>query len=374
MGVFTRPDSRYWYLWLETAPLGQRREPTRIVVGDTVAQKTDSRRLALQLYHTRMEELGRKIHRLPVPINVPTFNALADQYETTDLVHHKGKERELEILPRLRAHFGDWSIDQIDKDAVKAWRTARRTTSTVIPHFGGPKGPRKVLPPPSARTVNREVDVLQQVMAIGVPKYYAVSPLEGLPDLDVITPIRRLITPDEERRLLKHLARDDQAIFICGQETLARLGDILDLEKTDDQGEKLSIRDPKNGMAHEVPISRRLRMALDALPDGRASKYLFPRRRAAETERDRRNGYAKALARACQAANVPYGRKAHGVTFHWATRRTSATRLIRRGGDSVLRTVQRLGNWKSPTVLLNIYQETSLDEMRDILEPKRNRR
>jgi len=371
MSVFARPDSPYWWLWLETAPKGQQKEKTAILIGTTVTARHDSKRLAQDLYHTRMHELARKVHRMPTASAAPTFETLAATYAQRDLVHHRGRERELEILKRLRADFGDYPIDEIDHDVVKAWRTRRRTTPTIVDHFGGPKGPRKTFPPPSARTVNREVDLLQQVMASGVPKYYARSPIEGLADLDIVQPTRRTISVEEEQRLLAELAPDDQAIFICGQDTLTRLTDILDLQISDDHGDRLDIRNPKNGQAHSVPVSPRLRRALDlaALERARIPEtiWLFPRRRRANTERDRRNGYAQALERACNRAGVPYGRKHRGVTFHWATRRTGATRMIRAGGDKAIATVQRIGNWKHANVLIGIYQETTFDEMRAVV-------
>jgi len=51
MGAFTRPDSPWWWLFLETAPPGAQKERTAIRVGTTTAQRHDSRQLAVDVYH-----------------------------------------------------------------------------------------------------------------------------------------------------------------------------------------------------------------------------------------------------------------------------------------------------------------------------------
>lgn len=58
MGIFSRPDSPYWWLYLETAPKGRQKVRTSVPVGKTVAQRRDSRRLAEDLYYQRMNELA----------------------------------------------------------------------------------------------------------------------------------------------------------------------------------------------------------------------------------------------------------------------------------------------------------------------------
>lgn len=368
MGVFSRPRSPWWWLWLESAPRGHEREKTAVRIGKTTAQRHDSRALAETVYHKRMMELAARVHRLPAPATeATTFRTFAKWYDENVIPHHRGREREREILPRLVAGFGHLALEDIDRERVIAWRTARRMTGTLIPHFGGRKGKPRQFAPPSARTVNREVGLLKQVMATAVPKHLDASPLAGLPDLDVVEPTRRTMNVEEEARILAELAPDDRAIFLVGLDTLSRLSDVLDLKRADDHGDTIDIRDPKNRHAHNVPVSGRLREALDAVPVG-DSKFYFPRRRRAETERDRRHGFAQALRRACERADVPYGRAKHGITFHWSTRRTGATRMIRAGGDGAIATTQRIGNWKDPSVLIGIYQETMTAEMRAAVE------
>lgn len=432
MGVYARPDSPWWWLWLENAPPGQQREKTQIRIGTTKETRTDSRRRAQQLYAKRLDELAAGIHHLSSPRPTTRFAAWAAWYDTHVIVHHKGREREREILPRLVRDFGDYFLHEIDKDRVIEWRTRRLTTPTQVERFGATRralpvwlqihrylqehGPTplaqlktvfklttrnvsrtylrpetaqyfarerrgvwravgtpalqgRTIRPPSPRTVNREVDLLQQILAAAVPKYFDVSPLEGLRDLEVTPPMRRTMSVDEEQRLLAELGQVDRAIFLVGLDTLTRFGDILDLKRSDDHGATLDVQDPKNRRPHTVPISQRLRAALDAVPvDAKHPDWYFPTRRRGATERARRKVFANALKKACARAGVPYGRAQGGLTFHWSTRRTGATRMIRAGGERAIATTRQIGNWKNVHVLLDIYQEVVTDEMRAAVE------
>jgi integrase len=425
MGVYQRPESKYWWLYLETS---KERVRTDIPIGVTAAQKKDSKALALEVYHARMVALARPAHDLPEappePAPMPTFDAFADWYDAHHISQHAGAEREREMLIRLRTVFGALPIDQVTKAAVIEWRTTRKATSVTVERFlksgqptvwrqihallqqrgplplediraafpcstrdvcstilgkasapyfkrirrgvwaavGHPKVFKQTYAPPSAATVNREVDLLQQILQAAVEAgHLTVSPLYGLKNLPIIKPIRRTMSEAEEAALLEVLAPDDRAILLVGLDALVRMIDILDLEWADIHERRLDVRDPKNGESHTVPLSARLQAALAELP--RTSRYCFPRRRQAVSQTSRRKAIANALKRACVATGLPYGRLARGLTFHWSTRRTGATRMIQQGGEKALAVVQRIGNWKNVNVLTGIYQEIITAEM-----------
>ena len=63
----------------------------------------------------------------------------------------------------------------------------------------------------------------------------------------------------------------------------------------------------------------------------------------------------------CKKAGLRYGRAQGGLTFHWATRRTGATRYLLEKG-SPISAVQKQGNWKHPEMLLRIYAEARRDD------------
>lgn len=369
MGVFSRPDSRYWWLWLEGAP-GQRRVKTKILIGTDKTERRDSRKLAEEVYFARMLKIGKHLEGRADETDALTFSAFADWYEAHVIPQHKGHDRELQILPRLRAAFGDLPLREITAERVIAWRTKRLVSSVSVAHCGGPKGKRHTYPAPGPRTVNREVDFLQQMLAEAVrTKQLTVSPLVRLTNLPAPPIRRRTMTIEEEERLLPALSVHDRAILLVGLDALVRLGDILELRRADDHGTYLEIRDSKNGRAYQVPISARLRKALDDVPKS-TSEWYFPQRRGGKNARNRTRAFRKALGWACARAipPVPYGKAQHGITFHWGTRRTGASRMIRAGGEKVLGVVQQIGNWKDVGVLVEIYQEAITADMRDAVE------
>lgn len=358
MGVYTRADSPFYWIHPEgysDARGNPLREPTKIRHdAPTPKLRAEAKQLAQAAYHQRMLDLAREGSGLPVGRPAITFGAFVDWYETHELPKRRGAERERTILPTLRTAFGALPLTAIDRAIVAEWMTARAAARHRV--AGKRRVRARTLPPPTAATINREVDVLKGILQLAVPKYLAASPLYGMKRLRALTPKRRVLSVEDEDKLLRVMSRPDKALFLMGLDTLARLGDILDAQWSDDQGDTLWIRDPKVGGGYAVPISARLRLALDALKGRkrRVSGYIFAHRRQAKTERDRRNGIRQMLERYCREADVPYGR-AQGVTFHWATRRTGATRMLTNGVDPG--TVQKVGRWKDPSVVLGIYHE-----------------
>lgn len=340
--MFVRPDSPYLWIYLPTAPKGQQKAKTALLVGATITEKRDNLRLAELVYADRMKAIAAKIHRLPMDRAGMSFSRYADIYARDVLPHQKGHVRALELLKTLRAHFLG-TLDAIDQEAVRAFMTVRRQTC-------------------QPRTVNREVDLLKAMLRDAVPKYLDASPLVGMKKLKADTPQRRLLQPDEEKRLLAVADATDAALLILGIDTLLRLGDILDLQRSDQRGIWLTVRAPKGGAAYEVPLSKRAVDALKRLPDD--GPYFFASLRRTPYASHRRSIVRHRLSSLCRRAKppVPFGRTRNGVTFHWSTRRTGATRLLVKHRQPVT-IVQRLGNWKTPTVLLEIYAEAQRDDL-----------
>jgi len=347
MGIFQRPDSPYWWLWLETT---RQKERTSIKIGTTTAQRRDSRRLAEDRYHQRMNELAGRLYKLPSAQPSIRFTKYAEIYRAT-IALHKGHEREGEILDVLVAFFGADLLSAIDADRVRAYMKARRETV-------------------SARTVNREVDLLKSMLRDAAPKYLSVSPIVGLKRLTATTPKRRLMTSGEERKLLAQADAVETALLVLGVDGLIRLTDLLDLKRSDRHGMWLYVADPKSGEPYEVVLTPRARRALDALLN--TGPYFFQRYRGAKTGRDRRARIRRVLMKLCAKAHVAYGKKKGGLTFHWATRRTGASRLVVQR-KAPIPAVQRQGNWKTADVLLGIYTEADRQAQRAAVLPPRSR-
>lgn len=335
MGVYRNADSKHWWLYLEGAPPRERKVRTDILIGFTKTEQKDSKAAAFEVYHTRMLHFGKVAHGLVVDKPAITFTAFADWYDTNVIALHRPSsiERERAILTILRRTFGPSPIASVTRDAVIEWRAAR--TATV-----------------SAATVNRETDVLKHLLAAAVPQYLTVSPIVRLKRLRGTGRGTYVLTLEAETRLLAALAPADAALVVCALDTLMRLSDVVNLRRDQDHGTHLDVIDPKVD-PYQVPVSARLRAALDALPD--AGPYYFAHRRQAKKIRDHRGSVGDMLEAGCLKADppIPYGRprptKKHptpaiGLTFH-GLRHTAASRLVERGVH--LRVVQELGGWKS---------------------------
>src|SRR4030095_13134993 len=228
MGIYIRPESPYWWMYLETL---KQKEKTDIRVGTTIVQRRESKRLALDRYHQRMNELAARLYQLPTARPAIRFAKYAEPYKTDTIAHRAGARRELEMCAHLIAFFGDDLLTAIDRDRVKAYHTMRRTD----------------MPPAAAVTINREVDLLKGMLRDAVPKYLSASPLVGMPRLRIVPPQRRYVSEDEFERLLAVGDAQDRAILLLGRDLLIRLGDLLDLKQTDRDGACLYVRDPKGG-------------------------------------------------------------------------------------------------------------------------------
>lgn len=351
MGIYNRPDSSYWWLYLETT---KRKERTEFLIGETTAQRHDSKKLALDRYHQRMNELAARLYRLPSAQPAIRFDKYAITYAVDTIPHNRGAERDGYSLKTLRAFFDDDLLTAIDQERVRTYYTHRRATRV------------------SARSVNREVDLLKSMLRDAVPKYLTASPLVGMKRLTTVKPKRRLMTPTEEAKLLAVGDAVDRALLILAVDGLIRLNDLLDLKRTDRKRGWLYIADPKSGEPYEVALTHRAAKALDAVPT--SGPHYFAKFRQAMNPRDWRSSVAQRLETLCRLAGVPYGKKAGGLTFHWATRRTGATRLLVKRKASVP-AVQRQGNWKTPDVLLGIYAEADREDQRRAVGafPKRSR-
>lgn len=326
MGVVVRPDSPFFWLTLERQ--GQRpiRESTKIPVnGATPFQEKENRKLADALYAARMGDLARQRHDLPMEKPRATFKAYRAWYLEHIAAHKRNQEREASMLRQLAKHFDHHDLSAIDLEAGREWRTRRA---------------REVAP----ATVNRELDLLKHVLGSAVPKYLPRNPLSGLQSLRVPERDTRILEPDEERRLLAVLDQHDTALVLCALDTLQRLSSVAGLKRAQDHGEYLTFLNTKT-KGGKVPVSSRLRKALDALPtDG---PYYFPRYQPGSVG-GRRNAVIRMFREACERADLAVGQKEGGLTFH-ALRHTGASRMLERGTD--IETVRRLGGWTDLDVL-----------------------
>jgi integrase len=135
----------------------------------------------------------------------------------------------------------------------------------------------------------------------------------------------------------------ERAFLLLGLDALLRCGDARRLKVEHDHGSHLELVDPKVE-AYKVPVSTRLRAALDALRP--VEGFYFPRKHKGAWRAMGHNSAFTLFRDLCVRADIPTGRTA-GITYH-GLRHTGATRAAR---SVKLTVVQRLGGWKSLTQL-----------------------
>jgi integrase len=324
MGLYRRPDSPFWWMSLERQGQRPLQRSTKIPVdGGTISQTKENKDLAQVVYSASMGDLARNRFKIPTERASISFRAYREWYATNVSAHKRGVERERSMLNQLGRFFDDRPLDQITKERALEWRTARREEV-------------------SASTINREQEVLVHLLGTAVPKHLETHPLRGLQRLRTKKHDVRILAHDEETRLLKQLDGEGKALIICALDTLARLSDVVNLRREQDHGSYISFMDPKVE-AYKVPVSKRLRKALDGLPD-RGPFYFASHHEGRRGRRPAQNSVIRMFTTACQAAEIPLGRKDGGISFH-VLRHTGASRMLAAGVD--VKTVMEVGGWKN---------------------------
>jgi integrase len=327
MALYSRPDSPFYWLWLERPHQRGLRENTRIPVdAGTPERRRENRRLAENVYSVRMADLARDRYDLPVERPRINFAAYRAWYLAHVSAHKRSDAREASVLRQLGATFDAWELHSITRAQILEWRTNRAEQV-------------------AASTVNREADLLRHVLSTAIPEYLEANPAGNLRHLRVPERDLRLLEPDEEARLLARADPELRGIVVCALDTLMRLTTVASLKRAQDHRSFLTVLNPKT-RGYQVPVSRRLRRALDALPSGKPQDVYFPsiQRR---TPMARAHEVMRRFAALCSRAGVPYGRP-DGITFH-TLRHTGASRMLGEGVD--VKTVAEIGGWKNLVVL-----------------------
>lgn len=308
-----------WHVWIDGAI--RPRVNTKIPIGDTPEDRAKSRQLAEQVYHTLMADKARKRFGLPRDAPRRTFADHRAWYAEHVSTHKRGTDRELSMLVQLGRFFDRDQLTSLTPTRVREWRTWR-------------------LAQVSASTIRREEALLKHLLTTAVPEYLESNPLTGMRRVRVADTDTRVLTRDEERRLLDVLTDpQDRALVLCALDTLLRLSNVRHLQRKQDHGAYL-FSDTKAGSV-KIPISTRLRAALDALTGDGA--FYFPRYASGSN-----NSTIRMFSEACARAHVQTGRKTGGVSFH-CLRHTGATRMLEAGVD--VKTVMQIGGWRSLTIL-----------------------
>jgi integrase len=311
---------------------GQRclRQSTGVPVdGGTVDQTKVNQQLAQRIYSAMKGDVARSQFRLCIPKPTILFRDFRAWFEREVLPRKRNQVRDRSMLRQLGHTFDNVYLHDITRPEIEEWITARA---------------KEVSP----ATVNRELVRLKSFLNAALPTYFDRSPAARIHELDEDEFEPRILEEADEKKLLLAATSEERALVICALDTLQRLSNVAAFERKEDHGAYLTVLRAKGTgkrRYYEVPISPRLRTALDALPNAGAKYFATYQGGTVDAVRKR---VEDAFAALCGRAGVPYGRKAGALTFH-SLRHTGASRMLNGGAD--IKTVAEIGNWKDWRIL-----------------------
>lgn len=249
----------------------------------------------------------------------PTFEILADRYSSLVSVHKRGHHVEQYIIRTLKAHFGKYRVSDLTLEDAEEYKTKRS---------------RSVKP----ATVNRGLTLAKHMLAKAVEwEMIADNPFRGVHNLRVATRLDRVLTAEEETRLLTACDRVRshflKPAIILAIHTGLRRGELLGLDwsRMDFASKTIHIINAKSSSGDRmVPMNQTTFTVLSDLAKEGQSGFVFAsNRNMGHQFRDLKRGFKKAL----QISNI------QGLRWH-DLRHTFASRLIRAGVDLI--TVQLL--------------------------------
>jgi integrase len=275
--------------------------------GKREAQRKHARRIA------EIDEGRFNIHKVK---GTPYFEDFVKEYAEWAKVNH----RSYETMDAVRIRC-----------LLKFFRHKRlhEITSWLIEGF---KRQREKIVKPA--TVNRELAVLSSVFS----KAIMWGKLDNHPikagkvtKLKEESPKERILTDEEEKKLLELTAGWFKDMLIVAIDTGMRLSELLGLRREDVNLsiKVLTVRNTKSGRDRRIPLTQRAFNSItERICNHPDSEHVFPQGRRWKLSHAR-----SAFRRACQKAFL------EGLRFH-DLRHTFATRLVTSGSDIV--TVQKL--------------------------------
>lgn len=291
------------------------------------------RRDADALLALRKSEILRGVFRRPVKITLGEF---AVRYMEHAKANKRSWLRDEQMLKQLKEFFGiGRQLAEITAADIEGYKLHRRAEV-------------------SGSTVNRELALLKRMfnLAITWDLFLNLNPVRKVKFFREINLGLRVVSLEEEEKLLRNAAPYVQDIIRFALNTGLRIGEIFGLRWPDVDLEKnlLNVFAPKTQKTRVVPINGQARKVLEYWALGKRSEFVFYNPETGKPFVDLKAGFALA----CEKAGV------EGVTWH-TLRHTFASRLVNRGVDIV--TVQQLLGHSSITVTMR-YTHTNLDSKR----------
>jgi integrase len=313
--------------------------------------------------------LGKRIQRVAVNAQTAEEAGLALQTEVRRVF-----DRAQGVKEKKQIVFSDLAklyIDNYAKSNKRSWRCDDYCIDAHLKPFFGKKDLGEISPLDveayraqrleagiKKSTSNRELALLKRMFHLASDWGYAggnpVTKVKLFSERDNLK--ERVLTADEETRLLAHCAPHLRPIVVFALNTGMRRGEILGLrwDQIDASGRSVRVTRTKGGRDRIVPLNDAAAGVVKAQRKTSHGSHVFPSMKGREFMRTVDHSFG----RACRLAGIV------GLRFH-DLRHTFATRLIRRGADII--TVQALLGHYSVTVTQR-YTHSGADEKRRAVE------
>jgi len=253
--------------------------------------------------------------------------------------------------------FGEFSGKYMDyaKGNKRSWLRDEQMLKPLTAFLGKERQLREILPADiegfklhrrkevSGSTVNRELALLKRMfnLANAWDDYLGSNPVKRVKFFQEINKGNRVLSAEEESRLLSFATPYIQDIVIFALNTGLRIGEVLALtwKSVDLENNLLTIFAQKTQKNREIPINNKTRRVLEYWALGRKSDFVFYNHETGNPFVDLDAG----LELACRKAEI------EGITWH-RLRHTFTTRLLEKGADLV--TVQQLLGHSTVTVTM----------------------
>src|SRR5579871_804806 len=225
--------------------------------------------------------------------NTATFGEAADSFLAYSRARRKTFKNDSQIVGRLKAFFGNRSLESLNLDLVEAFIAERMD-----------KGNRQFEGKALAGTiVNHDIGILKSIIHRAfLNGLIEKNPIRGVKKFKE-TPRDRVLEPEEYQRLLDQCRPHVKAMVQLAYLTGMRRGEILGLRWDQvDLSNKvivLEAADTKTQEKREVPLSATLLELFKRIPKTLGSPYVFT------YKGERIKSIKTAFLRACRAAGIP---------------------------------------------------------------------
>jgi integrase len=266
--------------------------------------------LAKDALRIRKAEIAQDKYKIPQKRKPPKFAAVCNRYMEHAKKSKRSWERDEETLKLARVFFKRKRVDE-----VTGWDVERFKASRV----------KQV----SKSTVNRELAVIKRLFTLANDwNLVEKNPVKKVATYRVEEKVMRVLSQDEEQKLIDAAAPHFKPLIIVAINTGMRRGEILALqwEQVDLHSQTITIKQSKNGKVRHIPINKKAQEAIESIPEPHTGHVFIYRGLPIKVVKT-------AFAGAVRRAGIPQCR------FH-DLRHTFATRLVLAGVD--LATVMQL--------------------------------